>query len=59
MGGGSHGGGNYSRENGAGVDRTSMYEKVSFKQKVKLVKQSFNQHDGALKKLINIRSLLK
>lgn len=39
MGGGGHGGGNYNKENAAGGDRTSLYEKVSFKQKVKLVKQ--------------------
>ena len=37
--GGSHGGGNYNRENTGSIDRTSLYEKVSFKQKIRLVKQ--------------------
>ncbi|MEI8073156.1 MAG: hypothetical protein WCH78_00295 [Bacteroidota bacterium] len=39
MGGGGRGGGGYNKENAGGGDRSSLYEKVSFKQKVKLVKQ--------------------
>jgi hypothetical protein len=36
--GGGHGGG-YNKENSGGYDRSDLYEKVSFKQKIKLVKQ--------------------
>lgn len=37
--GGGHGGGGYNNQNLGGYDRSGLYEKVSFKQKIKLVKQ--------------------